>query len=301
MLAAVDRWIRWAVERLTDLLPVKVIRDERGTPFLYRYHLFALTDDGPGMCIHHFVKSDPDRGYHDHPWNSAVSLILSGGYQERFPTDAGYRSLERRSWRLNVLDGTARHRVMLADGQDAWTVFAFGRRAKLWSMHGMDGIVRTMSTSISDQDGGWWNHAPKGLGVHAHLPLHGLVVATVDVVVVAAGRVLLIRRGKEPFKQQWALPGGRVEESDPDLRAAAARELQQETGLVGLDLEYVETVGNNERDPRGFCVTSVFRARLDAAPATVRAGDDAVDFQWAELDLLPDLAFDHAGIVARAE
>ena len=75
----IESCIRWLIVFITDFLPVKVIRDERGTPFLYRYHLFTLGYDGPGLCIHHFVKSDPDRGYHDHPWSSAMSFILCGG------------------------------------------------------------------------------------------------------------------------------------------------------------------------------------------------------------------------------
>jgi hypothetical protein len=161
-------WVRWFVTLITNYLPVKVIRDEKGVPFLYRYHLFALTNDGPGICIHHFVKSDPDRGYHDHPWKRAVSLILCGGYEERIvekTSDVGsnntpqYTTYQRNRFTLNWLNGEDMyHRVMIPENGDAWTLFFFQKRRKTWGMLSLGGIYNAMSTSVSDLDGGWWNH-----------------------------------------------------------------------------------------------------------------------------------------------
>ena len=148
----IERMIRWLVVLVTNILPVKVIRDERGVPFLYRYHILALTNDGPGICIHHFVKSDPDRGYHDHPWNKAVSLILCGGYSERIlkqnaeDCSVDYYTKERKRWRLNWLNGkNVYHRVILDEekGEDAWTLFFFQKRSKVWNMISLDGEKKT--------------------------------------------------------------------------------------------------------------------------------------------------------------
>src|SRR5690606_34980876 len=83
----IEKIVRYVLVFVTDRLPVNVIRDDKGVPFLYRYHLFTLGFDGPGFCIHRFVKSDPDRGYHDHPWKKAISLILAGKYDERILKD----------------------------------------------------------------------------------------------------------------------------------------------------------------------------------------------------------------------
>ena len=69
--------------------------------------------------------------------------------------------------------------------------------------------------------------------------------------------VLLIQRGGEPFKGSWALPGGFVNEYEA-LPDAAARELQEETGLTDVKLKFVDIYGEEGRDPRGWTVTGAF-------------------------------------------
>jgi len=298
----IERWLRRFIVFITNYLPVKVIRDDKGVPFLYRYHLFTFGNDGPGMCIHRFVLSDPDRGYHDHPWYKALSFILCGGYEERiYDKDEpnGYKTYQRNRFTFNYLDGVKNfHRVMIEEGKDAWTLFAFQGRSKTWGMIGLDGQYKPMSTQVSDLDGGWWNHVIRGLGLHSHLDLPGKVIATVDSVILAENKVLLIKRGKDPYKDHWAFPGGRIEQKDKDMEEAAYRELKEETKLSDVKLEFVKTIGNNTRDPRGFCLTNVFVGKLEKVPEKgIRASDDAVDYQWFSLDNLPEMAFDHKEIL----
>ena len=125
-----------------------------------------------------------------------------------------------------------------------------------------------------------------------------------DVVVFARTadgcRVLLVRRGAEPFLGQWALPGGFVNEGER-LEVAALRELEEETGLrLGVPLVQVGTFGDPGRDPRGWTASATYSALLDGEPPAVRGGDDAEQAAWYPLEKLPPLAFDHDVIVGAA-
>ena len=127
---------------------------------------------------------------------------------------------------------------------------------------------------------------------------------TVDIVVLSQlqGRLhlLLIQRREPPFEGLWALPGGYVEPTE-SLAQAAVRELKEETG-VPVDAEKLLQIGafaDPERDPRGFTVSVAFVA-LVGLGVPLTAGDDAALAQWFPVQALPELAFDHRDIVARA-
>lgn len=125
---------------------------------------------------------------------------------------------------------------------------------------------------------------------------------TVDVVLATREvrpRVLLIQRKKDPFAGTWALPGGFVEENEK-LADAARRELKEETSLDVADIEQLYTAGDPGRDPRGWTISVVYLARVNANELKPIAADDAAAVAWYPLDKLPKLAFDHAMILARA-
>lgn len=112
-------------------------------------------------------------------------------------------------------------------------------------------------------------------------------------------RVLLIQRGGEPFRGAWALPGGFVE-IDEDLHAAAARELQEETGVRGIFLEQLGAFGRPDRDPRERVISVAFYAVGRFSAQEMKADDDAADADWFAMDSLPRLAFDHSEILRAA-
>lgn len=126
---------------------------------------------------------------------------------------------------------------------------------------------------------------------------------TVDIIIfrLTAGEpeVLLIKRGNEPYKGKWALPGGFVDQ-DETLENAAARELEEETGLKDILLTQMHTFGNPGRDPRGHTVSVVYVGYL-MNDATAFAGDDAAEAEWFKPDQLPAMAFDHNMVVEMAE
>jgi 8-oxo-dGTP diphosphatase len=123
---------------------------------------------------------------------------------------------------------------------------------------------------------------------------------TTDCVIVdAAGRVLLIRRGNPPFKGDYALPGGFVEIGET-VEEACRREVLEEVGLTVGDLRLVGVYSDPARDPRGHTVSVAFLARLTRASAP-RAGSDAAAVEWVVDWRNLTLAFDHGQILADAE
>ncbi|AKQ70433.1 putative Nudix-like regulator [Myxococcus hansupus] len=126
---------------------------------------------------------------------------------------------------------------------------------------------------------------------------------TVDCVVFGLDdddlKVLLIRRGVEPFAGRWALPGGfvRMEESLDD---AARRELEEESGVRPGHLEQLYTFGTPGRDPRGRVVTVAYFALVKLSDHVPHASTDAREAAWFSVWDTPKLAFDHADVLGTA-
>lgn len=122
---------------------------------------------------------------------------------------------------------------------------------------------------------------------------------TVDCIVFSENKVLLIRRGRDPFKGAYALPGGFLDIGET-LEQACIREMKEETGLdIKEDiLKLVGVYSNPNRDPRGHLVSVAYLAESNLL--NLRAGDDAASVNLVENWRDVKIAFDHKEIIENA-
>jgi 8-oxo-dGTP diphosphatase len=104
----------------------------------------------------------------------------------------------------------------------------------------------------------------------------------VGAVVVEGGRVLLVRRAKEPMKGRWSLPGGLLELGET-LADGVCREVGEETGLEVAAVELVELLDRIHREQdrvRYHYVIADYLCQVRGGQA--RAGSDADAVRWVE-------------------
>jgi len=113
---------------------------------------------------------------------------------------------------------------------------------------------------------------------------------SVGAVAVQDHRLLMIRRGSEPGRGLWSLPGGRVEHGET-MAEAIVREVAEETGvavMVGAVIDWVERIGDpTEGDNHHFVIVN-FSVTVDGDVEPV-AGTDALEAAWVDLDAVSEL------------
>ena len=124
------------------------------------------------------------------------------------------------------------------------------------------------------------------------------VTADIAIFTPDMSEVLLIRRGNEPYKDCWALPGGFMD-MDETLEQCAIRELKEETNIAADCLWEVGAFSKVDRDPRGRTITVAYYGFADKS-TSIKALDDAADIAWHKLSELPPLAFDHHEVLEKA-
>jgi len=184
-----------------------------------------------------------------------------------------------------------------------------GYKLKTVFFSGTSNITGTEIRKLMVSDGNWSAYVPaevidyilkingvKRLRELAAENLFDKPRATVDTIINYKGQgIVLIKRGEEPFKGMWALPGGHLNAGKENMARAAIREAEEETSLkikMG-DLKLLGEYSNPCRDPRGPVITLVYHANVNYG--RLKAGDDARDIIVMPLEKAVEmkLAFDH--------
>lgn len=97
-------------------------------------------------------------------------------------------------------------------------------------------------------------------------------------------KILMIKRINHPNIGFWALPGGFVD-MEEELETAAARELEEETGLSGIQMEQLGTYGAIGRDPRTRVISTAYIGIVPEDRTEIKAGDDALEAAWFDVQM----------------
>lgn len=111
------------------IMPYRYMRKHRNKPWHWHFWL-------PAVRLHHILRSDDDRHFHDHPW-WFLTIILRGGYWEIKPVyHEGIYTGESRTWygrgSIRFCRATTWHRLEIPEGVDTWTLFTTGRWRQKW-------------------------------------------------------------------------------------------------------------------------------------------------------------------------
>lgn len=119
--------------------------------------------------------------------------------------------------------------------------------------------------------------------IHYENPLPAVAVLVFN----SKDQLLLVKRSVEPAKGTWCLPGGFIE-VDESIEEAAVRELEEETGLKGKIEGLVDFFSQRSQY---YSAILIFGYRVKILGGELKAGDDAQDAGFYDLDKLPPIAF----------
>jgi bifunctional NMN adenylyltransferase/nudix hydrolase len=136
---------------------------------------------------------------------------------------------------------------------------------------------------------------------------YSVTFVTTDALILCLGHILLIERGRNPFKGSYALAGGFLNQ-DETLQECAIRELKEETkikvsySILKNSLRQVKVFDSPIRDPRGRFITHVHVFNLDLQELPeVKSGDDASSVRWVQIgdlnNIKANFAMDHYQII----
>lgn len=109
-------------------------------------------------------------------------------------------------------------------------------------------------------------------------------------------KVMLVKRAEEPFQGTWSLPGGFLKAGE-SLDEAAQRVLNEKVGVDHVYMEQLYTFGDPQRDPRSRVITVAYIALIPWQSLPQPESKKISDLNWASVNQIPNLAFDHKAIM----
>ncbi|MDO5559537.1 MAG: NUDIX domain-containing protein [Oscillospiraceae bacterium] len=113
-------------------------------------------------------------------------------------------------------------------------------------------------------------------------------------------KLMLIKRGIEPFRNMWALPGGFLKMNET-IEQCACRELTEETGLKNVCPEQFRTYSGIDRDPRGRIISCAYTCLMSQITENCYARTDALKAQWFDCIITDDEGNYHVSLISSDE
>jgi ADP-ribose pyrophosphatase YjhB (NUDIX family) len=121
---------------------------------------------------------------------------------------------------------------------------------------------------------------------------------TVGIIITKENKILMVKRGEEPFKGTWTLPGGHIEKDESDSEAAI-REAKEETSLK-INPKYFGSYEESFEELGWFAIVSIFEAKtvkdFDSSKVDKK---EVLDIGWFSVEEITDLrvGFEHKKII----
>lgn len=131
----------------------------------------------------------------------------------------------------------------------------------------------------------------KNIGIH--------VICSIFTVDKGIVKVLLIKRKKEPFKDMWALVGGALYNNET-IEDGVRREIYEKTGLKNINLYFSNIDDAVDRSPLKRMIAINYIGVIDKDNAILKDTEKTIDADWFNLDIVPNLAYNHEKILKTA-
>jgi len=114
-------------------------------------------------------------------------------------------------------------------------------------------------------------------------------IVGIGAVIINEGKIALIKRGSEPSKGKWTIPGGLVELGET-LEQSVIRETKEETGLDVENPRLIDVVSNVDLDEKGKVKYHyvIIDYLVHVKNGTAKASSDAEELRWVPFEEVED-------------